>query len=194
MNAVLAFTTFILQATLVTVFDFSETEAIDAWTVVNDGVMGGVSEGLWYQEDDYAVFEGEISLDNNGGFSSVRLGFRAVDLSGYDGFALTVRGDGQQYAFGIRDVASRYDHRLTFETTAVGAEADLDDPATWETIYIPFDDLTPTFFGRENLSAAPLETRGVRGLNLIISDEQVGAFRIEIASIALYSEDDSAAT
>ncbi|MEM6281256.1 MAG: CIA30 family protein, partial [Chloroflexota bacterium] len=103
MNILWALGTLILQTTSLVVFDFSEAEQVEVWTIVNDGVMGGISEGAWYQEDDYAVFEGNVSLENNGGFSSVRIGFRGVDISDYDGIALEVRGDGQQYAFGMRD-------------------------------------------------------------------------------------------
>ena len=44
------------------------------WMVVNDGVMGGVSRSTIRRGDDVgtAVFEGTLSLENNGGFASVR--------------------------------------------------------------------------------------------------------------------------
>lgn len=182
MSILLVASAMILQGMLVTAFDFSESRQVDAWVIIDDGVMGGVSQGNWYQEDDeYAVFEGEVSLDNNGGFSSVRVGFRPVDLSAYDGVALQVRGDGQQYALGLSDMNSRLDYRLRFETAR-----STDDE--WETIYIPFDDLIATRFGRQFPDADPLNTSQVRGMNLIISDKQEGSFRLEIANISLYTE------
>lgn len=169
----------ILSGALIMVFDFSDIEQVEAWEIVNDGVMGGISEGQWYQEDDYVVFDGNISLENNGGFSSVRVWFQPVDLSEYDGVALRVRGDGQRYAFGFRDTHTRYQHRLTFETT-------VNEDEDWEIIYIPFDSLIATSFGRQMLTADPLDTSQVRGMNFIISDSQEGAFRLEVASISLY--------
>lgn len=173
----------ILQATMVLIFDFSDLEYVEAWTIVDDGVMGGLSRGNWYQEDDeFAVFEGDVSLENNGGFSSVRVGFRPVDVSEFEGVALQVRGDGQKYAFGLRDMVNRHDYRLPFETT-VSADGE------WETIYIPFDDLVATWRGRELPDADPLDTSLLRGMTLIISDKQEGEFRLEIASISLYTED-----
>lgn len=115
MSLMLAVSALILQGMLVTVFDFDKIDHVKAWEVTNDGVMGGISQGTWYQEDDYVVFEGDVSLENNGGFSSVRVGFRPVDLSAYDGIVLRVRGDGQKYAFGLSDSNSRYQYRLTLQ-------------------------------------------------------------------------------
>ena len=42
------------------------------WRSINDGVMGGLSSGGMRLEDGIAVFSGTLSLENNGGFSSVR--------------------------------------------------------------------------------------------------------------------------
>lgn len=188
--SLLVISALVVQAMLTIVFDFSESEQVDAWTIVDDGVMGGISQGNWYQEDDYVVFEGNVSLENNGGFSSVRVGFRPADLSAHDGIALKVRGDGQTYAFGLRDMNNRYDYRLTFETTPFEEILDESDNAdeAWETIYIPFEDLVANFFGQQVPSAAPFDASRARGMTLIISDKQEGEFRLEIASIALYTE------
>ena len=43
------------------------------WTIVNDGVMGGVSDGRFRITADQTMeFFGTLSLENNGGFASVR--------------------------------------------------------------------------------------------------------------------------
>lgn len=53
-------------------FDFAQ-ESAEEWIVVNDGVMGGVSRSAFVDsESGYASFQGVMSLDNNGGFASVR--------------------------------------------------------------------------------------------------------------------------
>jgi len=181
MSIILSVSTLILQGMFVTMFDFNEIDQVEAWVVTNDGVMGGISQGTWYQEDDYVVFEGDVSLENNGGFSSVRVGFHPVDLSAYDGIALRVRGDGQNYAFGLSDSNSQYQYRLTFDTT-------VSEEGEWLTIYIPFDMVTAKRFGRDVPMADPLNISRIQGMNLIISDKQEGPFRLEIESIALYSE------
>ena len=41
----------------------------DNWLVVNDNVMGGISESnIRFSENNTLVFQGRVSLENNGGF------------------------------------------------------------------------------------------------------------------------------
>lgn len=51
--------------------DMTAQEESEYWQAINDNVMGGVSQGNIHFSDNYAVFSGEISLENNGGFTSV---------------------------------------------------------------------------------------------------------------------------
>lgn len=54
-------------------FEFSSPDAVQRWQAVNDGVMGGVSDGRFKITEDGAMeFFGTLSLENNGGFASVR--------------------------------------------------------------------------------------------------------------------------
>ena len=75
--------------------------APESWRAVNDGVMGGVSSGRMVATPDGLRFEGMLSLENNGGFASVR---RLVndDLSRADRVRIEVRGDGRSYQFRLR--------------------------------------------------------------------------------------------
>ena len=84
------------------VFDFQTATNTAAWQVVNDGVMGGVSTGGFRLANGVAVFQGEVSLENNGGFASVRSLPARHDLAGYDAFVIRVRGDGRRYKFTAR--------------------------------------------------------------------------------------------
>ena len=52
--------------------DFDDPVANERWTMRNDDVMGGRSEGGVRFEDSAMVFSGDIHT-NGGGFSSVRL-------------------------------------------------------------------------------------------------------------------------
>jgi hypothetical protein len=59
--------------------------------------MGGVSHSrLRHDAAGHAVFEGVVSLENNGGFASVRS--RPLDLGvpGAANYSLEVRGDGKR--------------------------------------------------------------------------------------------------
>lgn len=52
---------------------FETPVSTQLWQAINDGVMGGVSVSrLRFDSTGYAVFEGVVSLENNGGFASVR--------------------------------------------------------------------------------------------------------------------------
>lgn len=59
--------------TLVPLLSFAAPEAAQQWQAVNDGVMGGVSDGRFkITADGTLEFFGTLSLENNGGFASVR--------------------------------------------------------------------------------------------------------------------------
>src|SRR5512145_2802076 len=52
---------------------FDSPESVRDWSPVDDAVMGGVSRSrLRFDSGGHAVFEGAVSLANNGGFASVR--------------------------------------------------------------------------------------------------------------------------
>lgn len=54
-------------------FGFDSPDAAQQWQAVNDGVMGGISDGRFRITADQTMeFSGTLSLENNGGFASVR--------------------------------------------------------------------------------------------------------------------------
>jgi hypothetical protein len=56
------------------IFEFNSNCDIDNWQIINDAVMGGRSTAsLFLDENQNGVFEGYISTENNGGFSSIQL-------------------------------------------------------------------------------------------------------------------------
>ena len=81
-----------------TLFDFSKDSNTESWQVVNDGVMGGLSEATFkIGENGIATFKGRISLENNGGFSSVRYNTGETNVEGYSSLVLRLKGDGKKY-------------------------------------------------------------------------------------------------
>lgn len=87
------------------IIDFSNTSAT-GWQIVNDRVMGGISRSSFQlHEDGYALFSGTVSLENNGGFASVRTRAQTpMDLSEFDGLSVHVLGDGKTYSLRLRTV------------------------------------------------------------------------------------------
>ncbi len=78
-----------------TLFDFTGADAGKQWQTVNDGVMGGVSEGQFkITEKNTLEFFGTLSLENNGGFASVRTKAKKLGFEKGDTVVAKVRDNG----------------------------------------------------------------------------------------------------
>lgn len=163
------------QPDSIVLVDFARPDP-PAWIVVNDGVMGGVSSSSMQITDvGTGVFSGHLSLENNGGFASVRTAIPASGLSSFAGLVLRVRGDGRRYQVRLR-TDDRFDgiaYRAEFHTIA----------DTWITVAVPFADFVPTFRGYVPPGAPALDPDAVRQLGLLLADEQPGPFRLEVAAV-----------
>jgi len=158
-----------------TVFDFNAPTNPIAWQVVNDDVMGGVSASSFRMTNGVAVFRGEVSLANNGGFASVRSLPVRHDLAGCDAFVIRVRGDGHRYKLTARTDRS-FDsaiYQLVFPTKK----------GEWEEHRLPMKDFIPSFRGRVLASEPPLDPARITSVGFLISDQQEGAFQLEVAWI-----------
>ena len=79
------------------VLEFAAPDSAQKWQAVNDGVMGGVSDGRFrITEDKTLEFFGTLSLENNGGFASVRTKPADLDIKAGDTIVVRVKGDGRE--------------------------------------------------------------------------------------------------
>ncbi len=151
------------------------------WYVVNDGVMGGRSRSSIEQTaEGTGVFAGRVSLENNGGFASVRTRVEGIDVPAADGVTIRVNGDGQQYQLRFR-TDDRFDgvaYRANFQTSGGG----------WEELTVPFSAFVPSFRGRVVEDAEPLDPSAVRQLTLMIADKQEGDFRLEVEWVKAFAK------
>jgi monofunctional biosynthetic peptidoglycan transglycosylase len=157
-------------------FDFQAATNSPAWQIVNDDVMGGVSKSQFQiLTNGGAVFSGAVSLENNGGFASVRSSPVRENLNGASAFVIRVRGDGRRYKFTARTESgfNAPNYQLTFTTKR----------GEWEEHRLAFKDLVPTFRGRILTDVPPLNPAKVTSVGLLISDQQEGQFRLEVAWI-----------
>ncbi len=155
------------------ILDFSSAEDKTSWQIVNDGVMGGISQSeIFFKESGMLIFRGTVSLENNGGFASVRRSSKLYNLGGYSGMLLQVRGDGKDYQLRVR-TDDRFDgisYRYRFKTQA----------GTTQIIKALFADFEPTFRGRIIKEALPLSAEKIQQIGFLIADKQAGQFSIEI--------------
>ncbi|MBT8037620.1 MAG: CIA30 family protein [Verrucomicrobiae bacterium] len=162
-----------------TLDDFKKTRAAGTWMSVNDGVMGGISRGgAVISKQKNLVFKGEISLENNGGFSSIRTRGEKLDLSAYDGIEVNVKGDGRMYYLTTRSHGRRM---LAYWSPIQPPKGE------WTVIRVPFDSFYATYFGKK-IPALSLNTGKVSSLGVMLYDKKPGAFAIEFESIKVYKE------
>jgi len=147
------------ESVQVYMIDFSSQE-VDRWRITNDGVMGGLSNGDMSFYQDHVVFSGDISLDNNGGFSSV---FRSVDnlTQSLDNLVIDIEGDGQAYQ--LRVVVYINGYRLAykhdFQTVANKREK----------FTFNFSDFKATFRGRIMTNAPLLKSEDIREVGFLMT-------------------------
>ena len=156
-------------------FDFEGSD-VPRWSVENDGVMGGRSEGFVEIADGTLVFTGEV-VTEGGGFASVRAA-RQVDLSGYDGIELRVRGGGRTFALDVDDGTRSRGRQVTRRGPVPTTD-------TWETVRVPFASLQESAHG-QRVRVNPLDRSALQSIGVYISDGQDGPFRLEIDWIRAY--------
>ena len=119
MKYLLATLVFMTLMTSIMIFDFNKDSNIQDWRIVNDGVMGGLSVGSFtLSPEGHGLFQGEISLENNGGFSSVRYRFNKTQVTNDSYITLKLKGDGKKYQFRVKDDSSTYySYISTFSTS-----------------------------------------------------------------------------
>ena len=94
------------------IYDFSSDKSVNDWVVIDDGVMGGVSYGSINLDDEgNGLYKGNVSLENYGGFSSIRLRQKEIDVASYKHITLKVFGDNKFYQLRIK---SRYYDRHVY--------------------------------------------------------------------------------
>lgn len=156
-------------------FDFSKESKLSSWRIVDDVVMGGRSNGSFkINEAGNGLFYGDISLKNNGGFSSFRYSFDKLSISNYTKIVLRIKGDGKQYQFRIKDDNDNfYSYIKQFKTSG-----------SWETIEIPLSEMYPAFRGRK-LDIQNFNSDTLAQIAFLIGNKKEESFQLEIDKIYL---------
>lgn len=156
-------------------FDFNLDANVDDWRVVNDGVMGGLSQAQFsVNEEGHGFFRGKVSLENNGGFSSVRYVFETLKVSKYSEVHIRLKGDGKPYQFRVKaDRSQRYSYIAVVKTSG-----------DWQTITLAFDTMYPAFRGRK-LDLPNYEGQELSEIAFLIGNKKKENFKLEIDYIKL---------
>ncbi|MCI5084239.1 MAG: CIA30 family protein [Saprospiraceae bacterium] len=156
-------------------FNFEVPGTMDGWRVVDDGVMGGLSEGHFeWNESGFAQFHGDVSLENNGGFSSVRNRFEPISIKGHTHVLLRVKGDGKRYQFRLKsDLSDQHSYIQYFETNG-----------EWQEIKLSLKDFYPTFRGRK-LRMPNFPAESIAEVAFLIGNKKAESFELNIDFIQL---------
>jgi hypothetical protein len=148
------------------------------WQVINDSVMGGRSLGRTKLLDTSLIFSGDISIENNGGFSSV---YRPVsDLpTQFDSISLQVVGDGNLYQMRIRSQVDGYNlaYKLDFYS-----KKNIEQYLTFR-----LSDFQASFRGRIISGVPVLKAENVMHVGFLITNKQPISFALTVNDIAFYS-------
>ena len=158
---------------------FDGADSKPSWFTLNDNVMGGISTSSVEVADGRLLFKGALSLENSGGFASIRATAADYDFGGMSGLRLWVKTDGREYGASVLADDGRGrtgSWRKRFKVAA----------GEWTTVDLPFDSMVLNIRGRVYPEVGPPDLTAVRSFSFIIADKNTSPFQLEIGSIATY--------
>lgn len=157
------------------IYTFSPGSPRTDWRVVDDVVMGGRSSGSFHvDQEGYGVFTGTVSLENNGGFSSVRHNPTGVIVGSHQNIVFRLKGDGRKYQFRLKaNQDDYYSYVHSFTTTG-----------EWQQITLPLADFYPSFRGR-TLDIPHFDQKTISEIAFLIANKKKESFELKIKSMEL---------
>jgi monofunctional biosynthetic peptidoglycan transglycosylase len=123
-----------------------------------------------------------VSLEQGGGFASIRSRPERLGLAGCAGLLLRVRGDGRRYRVNLRQDAG-----FDGPTWQAPLEA---APGAWRSVAIPFAAFAPRHRGSPAPEAGPLDPARAATLGFLVAERQAGSFRLEVERVDAWSAAD----
>lgn len=157
--------------------DFEAEAEAPVWFSENDGVMGGLSVGEPTIKHGVLHFRGNISLQNDGGFSSIWTKAE-YDFSKQEALVMLVKGDGRTYQFRLETDALHKGSAVSY-----GAEFKT-ETGKWIEVEVPFESLSPTWRGGK-LDGPPLDLSKVGQIGIFLGDKKQGRFSLAVDWIAV---------
>ena len=157
------------------IFDFETTSDLSNWKVVEDRVMGGESNARFFLNDNgHAQFEGNVSLENNGGFASVRYDMNTLKLKDTKKVIIRLKGDGKNYQFRVKNKEqNEYSYISEFSTSG-----------EWQHITIELKEMYPSFRGRK-LDRPNFSHDQIEEITFLIGNKRNESFQLLIDKIEL---------
>lgn len=157
------------------IVDFTKIKSIKDWVIVDDDVMGGMSNGyLRINEDGYGEFHGNVSLENYGGFTSMQNSLLDIEVKDLSFLTIKVKGDNSNYQIRIKSEL-REEFWYIYEFNASDK---------WSQINIPLKEMKPSYRGKF-LSLQNFNHKYISEIAILIGNKKNQNFNLEIESISL---------
>ena len=155
------------------VFHAKTHPELSNWQITNDVVMGGNSQSKFViNKEGYGEFSGQVSLENNGGFSSVKYSLDRIDVDAFTKIRIKLKGDTHRYQLRIKTKKEdRHSYISYFETSD-----------QWQTIEFPLTEFYPTYRGRE-LQLSKYPGKYLEEIGFLIAKKKAQNFKLEIEQI-----------
>ncbi|PMH32442.1 exonuclease [Vibrio lentus] len=158
----------------INMIDFTQPKEYQNWAATNDNVMGGISTGGFIYDDGISRFRGELSLENNGGFSSIK---RSIESPAHeiDSAELLFIGDGRTYQ--LRFTTSKNGNRVQYKhdfDTIKGQQLN-------KTFH--FNDFQAVFRGRLLSDSPELKAQDIKQIGFLIADKQPVPFELDLIQL-----------
>jgi hypothetical protein len=158
-----------------TIFNFKENLNLYGWKIVTDSVMGGLSKStMTLNNENIGMFQGEVSLENNGGFAAVKYNFNKLNVSSFSKISFTVKSDPKKYQLRLKvNKSDQQSYVSYFETNG-----------NWQTITLNLNEFYPTFRGRK-LHMPNFSSETIEEIGILIGNKTAEKFNLLINSIYL---------
>ncbi|CAH7286034.1 CIA30 family protein [Vibrio chagasii] len=154
--------------------DFTQASEHQKWSAINDNVMGGISTGGLIYDGKQSLFKGDLSLENNGGFSSINRSLESLNPT-VNNVELSFVGDGRTYQLRFTTWKDSYrtNYKHSFETIQ-GEQLKK---------VFKLEDFQAVFRGRLLNNAPELKAQDIKQFGFLIADKQPLPFELKLLQI-----------
>lgn len=176
-----------------TILDFASPLAKKQWQAVNDDIMGGESiSTATITADLHMLFSGTLSLDNHGGFASLRSQPSPLGLAKDSVIVVRLRGDGRTYTLSLWTKGPLANYVESAQRNETGI-ADLMNFRTtltttkgqWIEHEFPMSSFIANVMGQEMPGAGLDKPETISSVGIGLNDKKSGPFSLEIASLSV---------
>jgi len=162
------------------IIDFKQIQELDNWVIVNDTVMGGRSNARLDIDDSFLSFSGILSLENNGGFASIRRVGNGKSWLSNKSIQIQVKGDGREYQLRFRTNQSvdGVNYVASFKTKSGEASV----------YQFNQSDFVPQYRGRIVRDAPVLDFANIEQVGFLLADGNPGEFKLLVERISQLPE------